>query len=200
VTLPRPVQRLINTARTRLPGVLDDSMVYELFTVMDQFLRDTNAWQERVPVFVRANVNEYEVETEDATGEIVRLLGVTHNDRPVRASMPTPGLLRFATMPNTDGQYFATMALTVTDPVREETGLPDYPDWLFTHSYNAMLDGLLAHMMSQPAKPYSNTTMALHHGRRFRSAISAARVSASRHHLYGGQSWMFPRTFPTGPR
>jgi hypothetical protein len=86
-----------------------------------------------------------------------------------------------------------TVALTVNaDPVTEPVN-QWAPDEFFGNHFHALLEGTLARMMGQIAKPYSSPQMALWHHRRFRNAMAGARVFV----LHGGvpdaQSWRFPR-------
>lgn len=197
------LNRFLNNVRVRLPGALDDVVKLELFNVLDEFCKETNAWQEVIPVAAVANQLEYELEPEEYRALIVRLLGVTADtfdvdsgDSPsfmsVGAWMPRPDLLVFRSFPSTDMRYSATVALTAIDPVNVGDALPEIPDWFLTLYAQDLLDGLLFKMMSQPAKPYTSPVGTMYHGRRFRNAIARARVAVMQSNTYNAQSWIFP--------
>lgn len=187
------LDRFMNNVRMRLPGALDDAIKYEVFNTLDEFCKETNAWQEKITLSVTATDLEYEIEPEDNRATIVKLLYVTKDGQPsVAAALPNPELLAFQDLPSVTSEYIAVVALTVIDPVSVNDALPDRPDWFFTLYSQELLDGVLSKMMSQPAKPYSSPTSAVYHGRRFRNALSKVRVAVEHQHTQGTQRWRFP--------
>jgi hypothetical protein len=82
----------------------------------------------------------------------------------------------------------------VTDPVTRD-GIPVFPAWILSKYGNDFLDGLMGRMMSQIAKPYSNTAMGTYHTKKFNNAMSQAKVEALHQNVYRGQSWRFPQSF-----
>src|SRR5207344_973789 len=77
-----PADRLVQSVSVHVPGVTKDLINLELFNVMDEFLRRTNAWHAEVPI----QLNEQDVKyTLVLPGDaaVVRLLAVTHNDIPL---------------------------------------------------------------------------------------------------------------------
>lgn len=66
------------------------------------------------------------------------------------------------------------------------------PDWMWDMYFENWLDGVLARLMSMPAKPWSNPTLAQYHGRRFRNAISFRKQEARRGFVYDVPAWQFP--------
>lgn len=186
------VDRFMANARMRLPGALDDAIKHEVFNVLDEFCKNTNAWQEKISVPVVPTDLEYELESEDNRAAVIRLLGVDNNGIPIAATLPQPENLVLGYPPSVASTYTATVALTVVDPVSENLALPDIPDWFFVLYSGEFLDGLLARMMSQPAKPYTSSTFSLYHGRRFRNGMSRVRVAIEHQNLQGAQRWAFP--------
>jgi hypothetical protein len=197
------LDRFMNDMRMRLPGALDDVIKWELFYVLDDFCKETNAWQERIILPVVHDQFEYEIEPEDNRARIVRLLGVSAgsglDERPIYdATLPEPELLRLYRDPGVPPEgvittYNVLVALTVIDPVDSTDNLPDFPDWFFVQYKQELTDGVLARMMSQPAKPYFSREGFMYHGRKFRNGMSKARVAVNHQNVYGGQRWMFPR-------
>ena len=186
--------RLQKQARVHLPGVLDDVLLLETFAVLQEFLSDTNVWRKDVTFNVVAPGTTYTV-APASTASIVRLVGVTDSSgAPVTAGMPTIGEVVLANAPAADDTYTARFSLTVTDPVGSD-GFPYYPEWVLEKYNLELLDGLLGRVMAQPAKPYTNATLALLHMRAFKSAKATAKTETNRQYLYGNQTWTFPRTF-----
>lgn len=196
------MNRLIDHAKIRLPGALDAALQMELFAVMNEFFQGSNIWYEDIQFPVTATTANYLDDPDAYTydviptmGSITRLIGVVDaQGYPQKAYMPTLGQVVLNFSPNVDQTYTARVALTVTDPVTRE-GYPEFPDWILQKYGNEILDGVLARMMSQIAKPYSSPTMAQYHGRMFKQGVSQAKVEASHQNVYRGQSWKFPQTF-----
>lgn len=188
------LNRLLNDARTNLPGAIDGAIRDALFGVLDRFFKETNAWQESIDFETEDGVTTYDI-LPPGVATINRLMEVRNADEtPMRATMRVPGVLELAFEPEGGHVYTATVALTVTDPVSRDE-FPEYPDWALTQYNDVILAGLLAAMMAQIAKPYSNERMAIYNARTFRIGLSRARVEARHQNLYSGQRWTFPRAF-----
>jgi hypothetical protein len=184
--------RLLNNARSRLIGALDPAIKNELFGALNEFFQGSNVWTNDVPIAVTSAASSYEVDPSDP-GQINRLMWVLDtNQAPVNATMQIPGTLDLANTPSQNDTYTVTIALTVNDPVAS-TGLPWCPDWTVDKYNDVMLDGVLARMMSQAAKPYSNERMAIYHMRRFQGGISTAKNEAWHKNVRAGQRWRFPQ-------
>lgn len=196
------MNRLMDSAKIRLPGAMDANIQNELFYCLNEFFQTSNIWYEDIQFPVTAtslsqfsNPEAYTYTVVPSSGTINRLIGVANSQGiPQGAVMATPGevVLRFS--PNADDTYTARVALTVTDPVTRE-GYPEFPAWILNKYGNDILDGVLSRMMSQLAKPYSNPQMAMVHAKNFKNAISQAKVEAQHQNVYRGQSWNFPQTF-----
>ena len=186
--------RLMDNARVRLPGAVDGAIKLELFAVLNDFFQGTNCWRENIPFAVTPSSQEYEI-TPYSVSTINRLMRVYNaNGFAVNALMPIPGTVNLAYAPDTDTTLTATVALTVTDPVTREE-FPEFPEWVLNKYNTCILDGLLARMMSQAAKPYSNAKMAMFHGKEYTGGVSFAKVETERNNVYRNQSWRFPQTF-----
>lgn len=192
------LDRFMNSVRVRLPGALDDAVKLEMFSVLDEFCKETNAWQEVIPLSTTSQHTVYEIEPEENRAVIVRLLYTTmivngETSLPgVVAWMPQPDQIVFKYPPSDGTDYSATVALTVTDPTNPDDLLPEFPDWFLTNYSDSLLDGVLSKMMSQAAKPYFSQQGFLYHGRRFRNSMSRIRSAVEVGHTYGTQVWRFP--------
>lgn len=196
------MNRLMDNARIRLPGALDGTIQLELFSLLNDFFQNSNIWTEDIPISVSpttenayTNPDAYTYEAVPTLGVINRLLYVLDSDgNPVGASMAIPGFMLLDMSPASATTYIFRVALTVTDPTTRD-GYPEFPAWVMNKYGNDILDGLLARMMSQPAKPYSAQTLAMYHAKRWQQAVSQAKVEAQHKNIYRGQSWRFPRGF-----
>ena len=191
--------RLMNNARVHVPGALDNIIQLELFNVLNEFFQETDCWREDISFATVANVTSYDIESED-NATLNRLMAIVNSAGiPVYGSMSEPGTVDLRYAPTTVDTLTATVALTVTDPVPRD-GFPVCPDWVVNKYGNELTDGVIGRLMTQPAKPYTNATLAVYHLKRFRAGIVKAYSEAKRSNTYRGQNWVFPQGFVTRRR
>lgn len=196
------MNRLMDNARIKLPGALDGTLQLELVNVLNDFFAGSNIWKEDLPFQVTPTSETYLEDPAAWTytivpsqGQINRVLGVvTSKGLPVPVGMSIPGEIVLARQPSEADTYTAQVALVLGDQMTKE-GYPAFPEWILSKYYNDLLDGLLGNMMGQLAKPYSNPNLAQYHLKKFRSAVSQAKVEAQHENVYRGQSWRFPQNF-----
>lgn len=191
------IYRLMDNARTNLPGALDGAIKQEIFNVLTDFCDKTNLWYEDITFTVgAANVRGSTIDIQPTAGRINRLLYVLDADtRSRRMSMPTPGCLLFIDVPNAAATWTARCAIAVSDPVPATgaySGIPQAPDWLLQRYNLGLLSGVLSNMLAQPGKPYSNLKLAGLHMAKYKAAVSEGKNEARHGNLYGGQTWRFP--------
>jgi hypothetical protein len=195
------VTRFMNSVQLRLPGATVDVIQYELFAVMDDFLKGSNAWQEDIDIEIPANDpagTKYPI-VQSGPSLIDKLLWVfqtpTESNQArgpaVSAAMQIPGELTLRTQPSSPISYRVTVNLTVQDPTTKN-GYVTFPAWILGRYRNVLQDGLLGRMMTQPNKPYTNAQMAVWHTRKFISGTSAARIEVERNNTFRQQAWRFP--------
>ncbi|HLL28969.1 MAG TPA: hypothetical protein VKT73_15135 [Xanthobacteraceae bacterium] len=183
------VTRILDNLRVRLPGALDTALKLELFNVLNEFLKKSNAWQEDILVDVKPGVTDYPIEPAD--GVINRVMQVVNSAGiNVRATFAVPPDLILEVAPVQNDTLTVTVSLTVADTDRDE--FPVFPDWMFSNYYDDFIDGALGRMMSQPAKPYSNERLSIYHLRRFHNAVARAKAEIQHGNLYSAQSWRYP--------
>ena len=189
------VLRLVTNAQIRLPGATVSVVQQELFMVADEFFKESNVWREDIEFSVPANDppgTAYEV---TPTGNVVidKLMWMRNTDGGGRifGQMSVPGEITLASYPSSPARYIATVALTVSDPTQRD-GYVSFPDWVLAKYRGVFLNGLLGKMMSQPAKPYTNTQLSVYYIKLFNSGKSAARVDAQRANVFRAQAWNFP--------
>ena len=206
-TVPADIARLMNNARLRLTGATDAVLQQELFSVMDDFFKGSNVWNEDINVTIPgmdAAGTEYQLAPE-APALIDKLLWVFQQPTDtsigrgpaITAAMSTPGVLTLKTQPSSTVVYIVTVALTVADPA-DRNGYVQFPAWVLAKYRETILDGLLGRMMTQPSKPYTNSQMAIYHLRKFKQATASARVEWTRNNTYRAQAWAFPGGFSGG--
>lgn len=189
------ILRLMQNARIKLPGAVDDAIKLEFYNALNDFFQGSNIWREDISVPVVAGTTDYTISS-TASSNIVRLISVLDdNDLPVSATLDLISQkLSLALAPSTNATYTAQVALTIDEPM-DGDGYPIFPFWVLNLYLNDLIDGVVGRMMSQAAKPYSNAALATRYMRNFTVAIGAARAEANREFTYGAQRWRFPQSF-----
>lgn len=189
------VLRLVTNAQIRLPGATVSTVQQELFMVADEFFKESNVWREGIEFSVPANDPPGTVYEVTPTGNVVidKLMWMRNTDGGGRifGQMSVPGEITLASYPSSPARYIATVALTVSDPTQRD-GYVSFPDWVLAKYRGVFLNGLLGKMMSQPAKPYTNTQLSVYYIKLFNSGKSAARIDAQRANVFRAQAWNFP--------
>jgi len=188
---------LINSVRARLPSALDGVVRLELQNVIKDFLSESNLYVDTIPINVVVGQTDYPIFS--INGVINRLMTVADSyNNPVPSSLVPPTLtvqdfvVRLAIKPSTAATFNAYVALTPDPSVPVDQSIPD---WVIAKYREGFEDGILARMMTQPAKPYSNMKLADYHGRKYRKAINLARNEALHAYKFRGQGWGFPQGF-----
>lgn len=189
-----PFDRLMDTVRSNIPGAIDVAIKQELFGVCQEFFRESNVWRESVPFIIAKGSDTADVMP--FAGKIERLAWVTNSDnRPVNnATMPdtyTGTILMPYAQP---GNYNACLIINVSDPVSRDV-FPIVPNDLMDRHWQTIMWGLLAHMMAQPKKPYSDINLAALYNSKFKGSTARARNDANALNRQGAQAWRFPQTF-----
>jgi hypothetical protein len=193
------ITRLMNNARTRLSGATEDNLQRELFMVMDEFMKETNVWQEDIPITIPGQEppGTVYIIAPNEPANITQLMWVyTPSDSslrgsPVAASMQVMGEMILRNQPSSDQPLIVTVALTVQDPVNRD-GYVVFPTWIAQRYGDAILDGLLGRMMTQPNKPWTNNQMSVYHLRKFNAKKAQTRVEVTRNNVFRAQAWSFP--------
>jgi hypothetical protein len=196
------IERFMKNARVRLPGATDDALQLELFNTMDEFFKGSNVWREDIAVAIGASqpAGTIYYVVPEGPALVDRLMWTyqaptdpnqLRGPQVLDVAMSIPGELTLGTQPSQDLTYVVTVSLTVQDPIHRD-GYVSFPAWVLARYRNAILDGLLGKMFSQPAKPWTNNQLAVLHLRKFASAIATARNEANKNNVYKAQSWRFP--------
>ena len=191
-----PFDRLMDTIRPHLPGSVDQAIRQELFSACQEFFGESNVWREDCELVLK--LDEDEAEIMPYTGQIKRLLYVTDSDgAPVRGViMPdtVQGSLKFPYKANGDSNYTATVSITPSDPISRDA-FPIVPYDLVTKYWREIMWTLLAQMMVQPNKPYTDLSMAALYNSKSKGGIARARKTTNAGNTQNSQTWMFPQSF-----
>lgn len=189
--------RLMDILRVRLPGARDNVISIELYLLINEFLQESNVWVDEIDVTIVPGQDEYTISS--INGVINRLMTlVDADDRVVPCRLTPPTLynpdfaLKLGSVPSNTATFRAYVAITLDPNAQPEDALPD---WIITKYREGIEDGLLARMMLQVAKPYSNPKLAQYHTARYRRAIALARNEALHAYKFRGQGWSYPRNF-----
>jgi len=110
-----------------------------------------------------------------------------------------PNYISVAAAPDAEAVKYplqADMALTVAQSCIEcDCGDWMLPDWMYPMFFQDWLDGTLARLYGMPAKPWSNSTLATIHHKRFRNEMAYRKQEAIRGYAYGIPGWRFPRSW-----
>lgn len=188
--------RLLQTLRTQIPGVTDDMLSIQLFNVIDEFFRRTNAWRHTDEMPLEEDVSEY-VFPVPSGATIVRAIAMSHNGQPIGYQMTPPDivwLFRQPDLPMLDYPLLATMALSVhKDCLEQDCCDWGVPEWCWDSYFQAWLDGMLGRFYAMPAKPWANPQQAIYHHKRFRNEMAGHKQEAAKGFVYGVPGWVFPR-------
>jgi hypothetical protein len=185
--------RLINDARTQLPGAIDPALAAELYKVVDEACRDGFIWRETITVPFVEGQTTYEIAPQDT--EIVHVFSISHSTYGMYGvtsefgNVTLPFEVTFAH--EVSDPFHVVAALT---PTLAATDIESYlPRDMWSEHHRMLLSGLLSRMMLQPVKPYSNPQLGVAHRRAFRQLLVEARHKSRTGGVVGAQLWRFPK-------
>lgn len=192
--------RILNNCRTQLPGSTDAAIQAMLFNVIDEFLTNSNAWNEWIPFTVGANNQSYLITP--AQQGMIKRLGTIIDSNTVTypatiVSFSPPAVSIWLVWPqNININVNAIVYKTIILPTTHDD-IPIAPQWLLPLYERAIEAGVVGNMMLQIDKPYSDKGEGARLRKTFLNETASARVAAARGNLYGGQAWRFPGTWRT---
>lgn len=184
--------RLMDDARGSLPGATDAAILRELWNVIDEACRDGWIWRESKGVTLEVGRVTYFLTPTGA--DVVQVLSVSHDTLDLTNMIVEFGTLYLTTPPVLSDIDVPLVAVLVLAPSLEAGADPEglIPGDMWRTFHQMWLHGLLARMMAQPAKPYSNTPMAVFHRRSFTRDVAQARLQVRTENIPGAQAWRFP--------
>lgn len=191
----------------RTPGVVRQVAKRETLLAIREFYEQSYAWRVVIgPKTVVANKARYTLSPYDAYANVVAVLSAEFNEvgmtalprrpagREPDGTAPwayfteSPDILRLWPTPTVEYAEALTIYVALTPKIT----VTHVPRIAATRHYDAILDGALGRIMSQPAKPYSNQVLGQYHLNRFRAAIGKYKAAAIQGNN-GAPAWSFPR-------
>ena len=198
------LQRLITNVLVGCPGSDKKGVQAVFFDTLRDFCFWTNVWQNDVDVAMVPNVRSYTLNVAQGS-TIVRALRLYNSTdaakRPAAGfTMPSPPAIMLDLAPNTSATMVCTVALQPLDPVNEDGDPVGWPAWIAQKYFDVLQSGVMGRLMSQVAKPFTSTTMALFHMRKYQSGRANAAREVYATNLSGVQVWRYPGNFAPGGR
>lgn len=189
----------------RTPGAVRTVVRRELVLTLREFFRETYAWRTTIgPRDIKANKKSYRLSPYDAYADVIHVFSIEHKGIPLKMLTRKPPTTTTAEEPTSfylsdpdTVHFYPTPTKAAEDVLTYHVALQ--PNWNtkrvprvgVIEFYDAILDGAIGRLCSQPAKGYTNPVLAQYHLRRFRAAIGEARAKA-RAGYTSGQAWQFP--------
>jgi hypothetical protein len=185
--------RLMDNLRVNLPGATDNAIRLELWNMLDDFCREALAWRETIAVPLTIGQLDYVITPLGTL--IVQAMSVDHATLDVTGTTFEIDTLSLVNAPSAgDAATPAYVVAALTPDLSQGSDIENMiPADMWSKWHRAFVDGTLARMMAQFAKPYSNLQLAAYHQRSYRSDRAVARRSAATNDIVGAQLWRFPR-------
>jgi hypothetical protein len=164
------LERIYDALQSILPGALMPMIQLAVWDAVEEFCVRSTFWRDQVNWSMEPGDNQYDL---NPLTQEIRVAWVLN----------TTGLVWFKITPTailTDLGDTSQLRMGTAWVVLKPSGLGAIlPPWLDDWS-EAIRDGAICRLCSQPARPYSEPKLALYHSARFRSQIQLARVEAQR--------------------
>lgn len=204
------LDRLLDTIAVRAPGLVEGAARLELGSALREFCQETRAWQEDQTLTVGANTSNVVLPTppvEAYPAWVLRmrvqggqpLQSATLPMREIPGGQPTyffcpsPGVVTLS--PATDKTYIFELTVSMVPTAAEANVLPS---GFYDLHFEALLSGALFRLYATPGRPYSNSTLAEYHGKRFRAEMARTRAIVRAGLTFGTPVAGFP--YPAGRR
>jgi hypothetical protein len=186
--------RIMQAARTHLPGAVDAAIELELYNAVDEMCREGRLWRETVSIPFVEDQDTYGVAPDDGA-EAIEVYSVSHDGYDLSGALYERGAITLPFLPSAshvaDNPFFVVAAFAPSYDATNTEGLIPVDMW--TRYRDIIVAGLVSRMMFQPGKPYSNPQLAMLHRRDFTSKLAVARHQMRTNEVPGQQLWQFPR-------
>ena len=186
-------QRLLNEVIAHCPGIQNDVFSLALWNALDEACREGWIIVETVEVTLTEDDLTYNLVSGFTGFKVFHVLRVTHDKFTEDDYYILGDELIFEELPTAEqaaDPMYVTVALTITDDATLSTVLADD---MWTRIYKLLLHNTLANIMAQPAKPYTNISLATYHRRCFNSLLAQERHYVRTAGSPDKQLWTFPR-------
>jgi len=189
------------------PGCQPKVRKRALILACREFFEQSSAWRVTIgPKQLVANKKRYYLSPYDAYANVVRVFSVEYNGMPLRPLPRRPaGVEPDASHPigyyleGTDqirlwpqSAVSVDAALTFSVALTPKQTVTHLPRIAATHFYDAIYDGAVGRLFSQPAKPYSDPVRAQYHLQRFRAAIGKY-AGQAKTNFSSAPTWSYPK-------
>jgi hypothetical protein len=177
------------------------------WNVLNEACRDGHIWRETIPVTLIAGDPNYTIAPVGT--EVIHLFGLSHAtiDFNATAAVFEFGALTLTPSPTVAdvaaGDLYAVAALAPALDAPNATSAEIealVPTDMWSENHNLFSWGILAKMMSQPAKPYSNPQLAAFYHRRFTGELAEQKRKVATGGVPGAQTWRFNKWAPRARR
>lgn len=199
-------RHLLNRCRIQLNGASDGGIQDMMFEVFHEFLNDSSAWQEVIPFTTVINTTStpnmpnnilyYITPLQKPAGQIIRLVGILDPyNVPVQGWLNPGGTIQLQFSPSNVITLNAIVVKNVTIDPGGDMKVPDVPLYFISQYEGGLVDGVVAKMMMQKNKPYTDTVNAKAHYAAYRNRINEAKVDMMRQNTFGSNAWVYPQQF-----
>jgi hypothetical protein len=101
--------------------------------------------------------------------------------------------------PSSDAVWNCVVAKRTYEPLSADN-YPNIDSWIVEKYADTLGRGIIARLMLEPQKPYSNPMLAQVNQRAYISGRSLARANDEHANMVNAQSWRFPQQFATVTR
>lgn len=196
-------RHLLNRCRIQLNGASDGAIQDMLFEVFHEFFNDSSSWQEIIPFMtvlnttstpnMPNNVRYYIAPNEQPAGQIIRLVGIFDPfNVPVQGWMNPPGTIQLQFSPSSVITY---NAIVVKNVDLSEGAVPQVPLHFIAEYEGGIVDGVIAKMMMQKNRPYTDVVSARSHYAAYRNRVNEAKIDMMRNNTFGSNAWSYPQQY-----
>lgn len=189
-----PTDKLMGNLRAQLVNAKDSQIKQALFNVIMDACTRGYIWVEEVPVSFKPGQRVANIVPADT--QIVLVQNFYHSSEDMTGIQYDNGNVALAA-DAVDGRFLEPMLVTMAlAPLA--TADPELPNqWipydLWSKHYTLLLNGVLAFMMLQPAKPFSNPALGQLHSRLYARDLNNATITQKDRGIPTRQHWRFPR-------
>lgn len=184
--------RLMDDLRSSLPGAVDPAIHRALWGVVNTACRDGWVWRESNPITIDTTHVQYSVVPPGT--DVVQVLSLSHETLNVSDIVVEFGNLFLSTLPSDADAATPIIAVLALAPALDAADPEAFiPSDLWSTYYDLWKNGVMAAMMAQPAKPYTNPQLAAFYARSFKRDLGQAKLRARTDGVQGAQAWRFPR-------
>lgn len=173
--------RIYDNIMAVLPGVQLSAIKMQLWNTIEEFSLRSTVLRDTVNWIIAAGSDRVDLNPYDENLLVCWVLG---QQGLFRWTVLSPG-----TLVDLTGETAQTRTGTALVALKPASFAVTLPDTLWSTWFEVILDGTLARLYGQPARPYSSIQLASYHLGRYRGGVNRARHTAQRASM---PTWRFP--------